>query len=173
VTKGRPRARPFRPRSPRNPEDREPPSGAGACVVLYVVGVMRSPLTPWVALFTALAVLLPMSASGSARYFCRMMNRVVATCCCKGHEPAAAKGYTGAQVRSSDCCEKVTTAARSASVRGVGSDFTIAPAALTGTLPASVYFAPSSVALRMPPAQARAPPGVGPPLFIVHCSLLT
>jgi hypothetical protein len=134
---------------------------------------MRSLRARWVAWLTALAVLLPMSALGRTHYFCRMMNRVVDTCCCDTDDHENESASCGPQVRSSDCCEKITTGARSSALRAAGIDFHVPPPALSATVPAAVYFVPKSVAVLTLPVRARAPPGVGPPLFIVHCSLLT
>ena len=47
-----------------------------------------------------------------------MMNRVVATCCCHADTSSNEVTNAGPQVRATDCCEKITTAARSATVRG-------------------------------------------------------
>src|ERR1700753_2538148 len=133
---------------------------------------MRSLGARWVALLTALAVLLPASAFGRTHYFCRMMDRVVDTCCCDtdDHDESAS---CGPRVRSSDCCEKLSAGTGSRALRASGTDFQVPPPALAATLPAAVYFVPKSVAVLTLPVPARAPPGIGPPLFIVHCSLLT
>jgi hypothetical protein len=145
--------------------------------VLHVRDVMRSLRARWVALLTALAVLLPMSAFGRTHYFCRMMNRVADTCCCETHDPvngsASESASYGPRVRSSDCCERLTTGTQNTALRAEGTDFHVRPPAFTAMVPVAVYVVPKSVAVRALPVQARAPPGVGPPLFIVHCSLLT
>jgi hypothetical protein len=133
---------------------------------------MRSFGARWVALFTALAVLLPASAFARAHYFCRMMDRVVDTCCCDADvrdESASCEP----QLRSNDCCEKITAATRSAALGPAVTEFHVPPAALSATVLAAAYVVPKSVGVLTLPLQARAPPGVGPPLFIVHCSLLT
>lgn len=126
-----------------------------------------------IAVLTALAVLLPGSALARTKYFCRMMNRVVATCCCDSETSSSEDSSCGPQVQASDCCEKITTAARSATVRAKATAFSVPPAALTATVPTSVYVFPKTVATLALPAHARAPPGVGPPLFILNCSFLT
>ena len=75
--------------------------------------------------------------------------------------------------KARDCCEKITTTARSATVRGLGTDFSVPPATLTATVSDPVYVFPSMVASLTLPPQARAPPAAGPPLFILHCAFLT
>ena len=127
-----------------------------------------------IALVTALAVLLPGSAFARTQFFCRMMNRVVATCCCDADANSSDDVSYQPQVRATDCCEKVTTQARSATAaRVLDTDFSVPPALLAATVPADVYVFPETVAILTRMAQARAPPGVGPPLFILNCSLLT
>lgn len=127
-----------------------------------------------IALVTALAVLLPGSAFARTQFFCRMMNRVVATCCCETEANGSENASCQPHVRATDCCEKITTSVRSATAaRALDTDFSVPPAPMTATVPAHVYVFPKAVGTLMPMAQARAPPGVGPPLFISNCSLLT
>ena len=124
-------------------------------------------------MLTALAVLLPASAFGRSHYFCRMMDRVVASCCCAasgGHDQNAS---CGPRVRATDCCDKITTGTRSTTLPAGGTDFQVPPAALSATVSAAVYVIPKGGGTLTAPVKARAPPGVGPPLYIVHCSLLT
>jgi hypothetical protein len=136
---------------------------------------MRPLRVQLIAVLTALAVLLPGSAIARTQFFCRMMNRVVATCCCDSDADTQSRDDASSvpQVRASDCCEKITTAARSAAVRVLATDYSVPPAALTATVLTPVYVFPKTVATLTLPAQARAPPGVGPPLFILNCSFLT
>jgi hypothetical protein len=132
---------------------------------------MRPLRAQLIAVLTVLAVLLPGSVFARTEYFCRMMNRVVATCCCdadSGHDPSYA-----AQVRSTDCCERITTGTRSATLKATGNEFSIPSLAIPATVLAPAYVFPRVVHALVSPRQARAPPGVGPPLFIMHCSLLT
>jgi hypothetical protein len=100
-----------------------------------------------------------------------MMNRVVDTCCCDADD--GARAACGPKIRASDCCEKLVPAARTTALSAGGIDFDVPPPALTATVSAAAYFVPKSVAVLRLPVHARAPPGNGPPLFLVHCSLLT
>ncbi|HEX7672282.1 MAG TPA: hypothetical protein VF395_21950 [Polyangiaceae bacterium] len=135
---------------------------------------MRPLRVQLIALVTALAVLLPGSAFARTQFFCRMMNRVVATCCCDTDATSSEDVGCQPQVRTTDCCEKVATRARSApAARALDTDFSVPPAVLTATVPAHVYVFPEAVGTLTRMAQARAPPGVGPPLFLLNCSLLT
>jgi hypothetical protein len=138
-----------------------------------MTAIMRSLRTRWVALLTALAVLLPATAFGRTHYFCRMMDRVVASCCCAGSGGHDQNASCGPRVRATDCCDEITTGTRSNTLPASGTDFQVPPAALRAMVSAAVYLVPRSGRTLTAPVQARAPPGVGPPLFIIHCSLLT
>src|SRR6185369_13478523 len=125
-----------------------------------------------IAALTVVAVLLPGSAFARTQYFCRMMNRVVATCCCEGaerHEEQVA----GPEVRATDCCQKITPESRSIAAGVSNTDFSVPVAAVVDAPRHCVHAAPLSFAIVAPSIQARAPPAIGPPLFIAHCALLT
>lgn len=130
---------------------------------------MRALRAQLVALLTALAVLLPGTAFARAQYFCKMMDRVVATCCCHADRGQSCE----AQVQRTDCCEKIAPAARSATLKATGNELSIPTAAVAGVIPAPTYAFPRRIDGLVLSPQARAPPGLGPPLFILHCSLLT
>jgi hypothetical protein len=132
---------------------------------------MRSLAARCLALLTALAVSLPMTAFGRTTYFCRMMNRVVATCCCAADARHEAVRET--RVRAEDCCEKLAPRAQAASLRAAASNVDVPPAARLETTALVAYVAPQRDTLPAPSIRARAPPALGPPLFIVHCALLT
>ena len=130
---------------------------------------MRSLRVPLVALLTVLAVLLPGSAFGRSQYFCRMMNRVVTARCCQEQ----ADDLSRAGVRAPDCCEKIAPASRTLAVRATAFDHKIPCVALAGIVSGMSYEVPRHVEAVQQAVRARPPPGVGPPLFIAHCSLLT
>lgn len=122
------------------------------------------------ALFTALLSLMAVSLPARAHFFCRMMDRVVDSCCCAS--TGAVDADCRAELKAPDCCVRLTQ----------------------GTLPAAearkdVVPLPSSPALvpqRLPVALAapevelpnvgrlaqRVLPTRGPPLFLQHCALL-
>lgn len=134
---------------------------------------MRPLRAQLIAVLTALAVLLPGSAFARTQYFCRMMNRVVATCCCDADSSRHDHPACTAQVRSSDCCERTPIATRSLTLKAMGNELSVPSAAIASIVPAPAYVFPRVVEALALPGWARAPPIVGPPLFIVHCSLLT
>lgn len=133
---------------------------------------LRVQIVRLVGVLTALAVLLPGTALARGQYFCRMMNRVVATCCCERDEAPSSEARCAAKIRMTDCCERVSASARTPAVKAAGPDIVVSPPAIASTIPALAYVVPRAVTAPLLPAQARAPPGIGPPLFIVHCSLL-
>lgn len=126
-----------------------------------------------IAAVTALALLLPGTAFARAHFFCRMMNRVVATCCCERDAAPSSEALCAVKIRMSDCCERLAPSARTPTLKAFGTDVFVPPAAIVATVPALDYVLGPSIGARMLPAQARAPPIVGPPLFIAHCSFLS
>jgi hypothetical protein len=124
------------------------------------------------ALVAAIALMLPSGALVRASYFCRMMERSVASCCCAHAKAKLAKQQRAAAVQAPSCCDRQAAPARapgnaagdgppqvpSATLASVLPDFLLSPLAdaLVGA------FVPS----------ARAPPSLGPPLFLAHCSFL-
>jgi hypothetical protein len=119
----------------------------------------------------ALIVLLAAAASDRSHYFCKMMGRAVAECCCAPqHSPQRGRNTA---LRAADCCERLAASQQpvaTLSHHAALPDFPVA--ALVATLPA---FAPPEPSFRLVPAHpspARAPPALGPPLFLSHCALL-
>ncbi|HEX2670672.1 MAG TPA: hypothetical protein VHM25_07370 [Polyangiaceae bacterium] len=122
-------------------------------------------------LLTALMVLLATAASDRSHYFCKMMGRAVDECCCST-EQHLQRGRS-ATVQSPDCCSRLAAGEQPAVITSHNATLPDFPsAALAATLPA---FAAAESNFRVVPAlrpPARAPPGVGPPLFLSHCALL-
>jgi hypothetical protein len=135
---------------------------------------MRSLRVQLIAVLTAVAVLLPGGALGRTRFFCHMMNRVVATCCCDGDSKEDGASSCEVRVRSTDCCERLSAAARTPTLKALGTEnISVPAAAVTAAVLTPVYVFPRTIASVSLPRQARAPPIVGPPLFLAKCSLLT
>lgn len=125
------------------------------------------------ALLATLLVAWPAAAFGGTQLVCRMMGRVVSTCCCGPSAHGEKKASVGAELRARDCCEKiaqadrgVVPAVRYAEVR-VDAAALVAVAPVVSALPIS-----RAHALAEWPSLARAPPP-GVPLFLKHCSLLS
>lgn len=115
----------------------------------------------------ALVVMLVAAASDRAHYFCRMMDRSMAQPCC-----APERSTSGPAAGAPDCCERIIASTNSilAAARDATPDLRVA---LAATVPPPLeYPAPTSRLLVTNPTAARAPPAIGPPLFLAHCSLL-
>jgi hypothetical protein len=123
------------------------------------------------AFLVTLLVALPSLASARTHYFCRGMERVLSERCC-AHE-APAKPFEGTEVRAVDCCETVAAAAHAGSAALTEPPKHVPPFALVASLPTFTVAAIPSSGASTPVPHAQAPPGLGPPLFLKHCSLLT
>jgi hypothetical protein len=122
-------------------------------------------------LLATLMAFAPVGAYGHARYFCRMMARVVDDCCCASDARASAPSAE-ARVQRPDCCDKISRGVLpSADARR---DFGVPPSSLAvlAAEPAGIF--PAGVTDLEGTAREgrRALPARGPPLFIRHCALL-
>jgi hypothetical protein len=129
------------------------------------------PFVRFLALLAALLVVLPAGAL-PAQYYCRWMGEVMTSCCCRGHDgEARAQGEQPDTLRGAACCELVDSSSDAApGTREAPAQ--VAAAAVVGRLPIELEVVVRGWLVSATPAQARAPPGVGPPLFLSHCSLL-
>lgn len=122
-------------------------------------------------LLAALIVLLATAASDRSHYFCKMMGRAVAECCC-GSEHRLQRSQA-VSVRAPDCCERLAASPQPVATTVQTAALPDLPvAALIATLPAVTFPEPSfrvAPALRPP---VRAPPAIELPFFISHCALL-
>jgi len=120
-------------------------------------------------LLVALLVLLATAASDRSSYFCKMMGRAVAHCCCSAERGASQS--VGATARAPDCCERIAPSKLPAAAsQPTAVELSAAPVAVV--LPAFQCSEPSFRLVETPRTLARAPPIIGPPLFISHCALL-
>lgn len=134
---------------------------------------MRSLRNPLVTLLAALLMLLPGGASARTQYFCHVMGRVMPSCCCET-EQQASDSSSERQVRPEGCCELISSAGRAAMPRAVSKATRLAGAAFVAVVPEPVRVTPSvpkSADARTVP-RTRAPPALGPPLFLAHCAFL-
>ena len=144
-------------------------------VVAYGEVHVTTPLrAQFVAALTALAVLIAGSGFVRAQYFCRMMNRVVSsTCCCSKAAAHHDEPSYGPEARDTDCCQKIAANERSSVASASKTDGVVPPlAASEAPAPVIKVHAPRLAVVELP-VRARAPPALGPPLFIAHCRLLT
>jgi hypothetical protein len=124
------------------------------------------------ALLAVIAMALPGGASSRAQYFCRMMERVMPSCCCGG-ERQSQRLERATVVRAADCCERIAPSSHAGTAAVRDASAPIETWALVATLPEIARVAFNSSWTDVPVPRAQAPPGVGPPLFLKHCVLLT
>ena len=134
---------------------------------------MRSFRTHLLTLLAALLVLLSGGASARTQDFCHVMGRVMPSCCCETDEHVSDSG-SEVQIRSEGCCELISSPGHAAmpSTRNEAAKLSAAPflAIVTESAPVTPDVPPSECETRSP--QTRAPPGIGPPLFLAHCAFL-
>src|SRR5438876_913392 len=85
------------------------------------------------ALIAALAMLLPGGAAAKPHYFCRMMDRVMASDCCAAGEESNTADHQ-AQARTPDCCERLMSPERAGANRAADSTTQLSSAALATIL---------------------------------------
>lgn len=121
-------------------------------------------------LLVALVALLATAWSDRSHYFCKMMGRATAECCCAAwHAEAREDGPTA---KAPDCCELIGATKPPTALSQQAAPASLQVVALAATLPAYEYAEPSFSLVEPPSSQARAPPAIGPPFYITHCSLL-
>ena len=133
---------------------------------------MRTVWARLFALLAALVLLLPGGASTRAQYYCRMMGRVVASCCC-GTDARAATPQHAQEIQDADCCSRISSSTRNASLGTREAVREIAAAALLRAVLAPFDVRPGTDAGNSCAESTQAPLAIGPPLFVVHCALLS
>ena len=133
---------------------------------------MRAIPARLLALLAALVLLLPSAASTRTQYYCRMMGRIIDSVGC--NDGARSKATSPIQrLQREDCCQRLTSASRSAAPGTLNALIDVAPAAEAATtlqpFPARLNRDPVSLCAE----STQAPLAIGPPLFIVHCALLS
>jgi hypothetical protein len=119
-------------------------------------------------LLTALLLLGVLVVADRSHYVCKMMGRAVAQCCCAGaHEPRIERAVAA---RSPDCCELIAASKQPFAAQAAPPPSL--PLPLATLLPVDALPTPAFQLLDAPRPSARAPPALGPPLFIAHCTLL-
>jgi hypothetical protein len=122
------------------------------------------------ALVAAIALMLPSGAAARASYFCRMMERAMPACCC-----AHAKGKQTkreASVQAPSCCDRLTAPSRAQASAAVDRSLEVPAAVLATVLPDFLALPPPGAVTKLTVPMARAPPSLGPPLFLAHCAFL-
>lgn len=122
-------------------------------------------------LLVALVVLSAATAADRAHYFCKMMGRAMAECCCAG-APASAEQTAAPAVRAPDCCQRLVPAKQPVVAASQDAVPALLSASFTSLRAWSEFPTHGFRVLVTTPAAARAPPALGPPLFLAHCTLL-
>jgi hypothetical protein len=124
------------------------------------------------ALFAALIMLLPSGAWARSQYYCRMTGGLVASCCC-GVEAHSQSPKHAQELQDADCCRRISPSTPSASLgtRGVVHDIATA-AALPPVCECFDVTAAADTGTSCTES-TQAPLAIGPPLFVVHCALLS
>jgi len=133
---------------------------------------MRSLRHQVLALLVGVAIVLPSTVFARAHYFCHMMDRVMASPCCEAEHEATAISRQGQEVRAPDCCVRVDPSARKVAPSTRTYEVTVPTLALAATIVDRVYVPLRGREVGTTLRQARAPPPLGPPLFVAHCSFL-
>lgn len=134
---------------------------------------MRAVLARLFALFAAVVMLLPGTASARTQYYCRMTGRIIGSVACDNGVAAKAAG-PAQELRALDCCQRLSPSKHSASPGTLDALSDIAPATRVATLPQAFALRPNSGGpIGFCAESTQAPLAIGPPLFIVHCALLS
>ena len=122
------------------------------------------------ALMTALLSLVAVSLPARAHYFCRMMDRVVDSCCCES--TAGVDAECRAELKAPDCCVRLTRGALpAAEARRDVVPLLSSPALVPAGSPVALA-APEVELPNVGRLARRVLPTRGPPLFLQHCALL-
>ncbi|MEO8185127.1 MAG: hypothetical protein ABI895_40490 [Deltaproteobacteria bacterium] len=124
-----------------------------------------------VALLASLLVLWPVGAPAHARYFCRMMDRVLDSCCCPRESERVAL-HSEPEVRSPDCCVRLTQGALPTAEppRHVATPGWMPARLASRELDVTPAF--QSDVLDLGGVAKEAVLARGPPLFLKHCVFL-
>ncbi|HEY5373855.1 MAG TPA: hypothetical protein VIK01_09205 [Polyangiaceae bacterium] len=133
---------------------------------------MRAVRARILALFAALVLLLPGGAFARTQYYCAVMGRVVASCCCETEAVTQAPSAVQ-ELEVGDCCQRLSAANRSASLGTRDVLHGVAAAAVLPTVTEPVRAAALGNTASPCTAATEAPLAIGPPLFVIHCALLS
>ena len=132
---------------------------------------MRAVPVRIVALLAALVMLLPDGASPRTQYYCRMMGRIVLSSACD-NEAAAKAANPAQQFQRADCCDRLKSSSRNASLGTLDAVPDVPHAAsVAAAEPLLVGLLRDSG--RVCAESTQAPLAIGPPLFIAYCAFLS
>jgi len=127
-----------------------------------------------------LVMLLPDGASPRTQYYCRMMGRIVLSSACDNeaaakacdNEAAAKAANPAQQFQRADCCDRLTSSSRNASL-GTLDAVPDVPHAASVAAPEPLLVGLLRDSGRVCAESTQAPLTIGPPLFIAYCAFLS
>jgi hypothetical protein len=132
---------------------------------------MRAVRLRLLALLATAAILLSSGASGHSGYLCHMTGHVVAACCCAVQD-SVRPNRAQPSAEPADCCERLVSGARAGTMGTRAASPSLAGAALVAVLPSYEVALPAAESVAVVTRSSRAPPALGPPLFVVNCAFL-
>lgn len=136
------------------------------------MNALRARLLP---ILAALLMALPFGAAGSVQYFCHSMGLLMDESCCPSVSlQSGTRLREGSEIKSQDCCERLSRAssAPAPALRDSAAPIGVAAWVDPGLLVVA-KLEPAEREVSVVPVEARAPPPRGPPIFLLNCSLLT
>jgi hypothetical protein len=124
------------------------------------------------ALLAAVILLLPSGVSARSQYYCRMMGGIVASCCC-GADARTQPQKHAQELESADCCQRLSPATKNASLGTRLATHGIAAAAALPAVRECFRTYQGEDTGTSCTESTQAPLAIGPPLFVVHCALLS
>jgi hypothetical protein len=124
------------------------------------------------ALLAALVMLLPSGASAHAQSYCRMAGHVVGASSCDRQAAPQAES-PAQQLQAADCCQRLSSSSRSASLGTREGLPGVAVAALFTTTPRPFGVGLQGESGSLCAESTQAPLAIGPPLFLAHCAFLS
>jgi hypothetical protein len=140
--------------------------------MMYSKDPMRVVRSPIFALFLALLMLLPGGAVARTQYYCPMMGLIVASCCDETDSVAQVPSSLQ-KLQVADCCQRLSSSSRSASLGTREALRGVALGALLSAATQPVQLKAPSEPCSTCSQSTQAPLAIGPPLFVMHCALLS
>jgi hypothetical protein len=101
-----------------------------------------------------------------------MMGRLVPSCCC-GVDTQSKSPKHAQELQDADCCQRISPSARGASLGTPGVVHDIAAAAALPPVCVSFDVTAGADTGASCTESTQAPLAIGPPLFVMHCAMLS
>lgn len=119
-------------------------------------------------------LLVPVTAFARVLSICNMSGRVGKTCCChRAQEKNQEKECHAPAIDRAPCCTQVVSHADKAAATTTDIASDVPAAALLEQLPSIVHRGLAFAESERIAARARAPPPLGPPLYLLNCAILS